>query len=80
MHDPSSPSAIIARTLQRAFPSGGEWTNWRPMADHILTALTEAGFGIVPVRLQDQRLTGQDWSPVDNGHLARVVNLPADAR
>ena len=79
MHDPHSPAAIIAQTLQRSFPSRGEWTNWQPMANHILTALTEAGFGIVPVRLQDQRLTGQDWYPVDDGHVARVLTLPADA-
>jgi hypothetical protein len=59
MDDPSTPSAIIAQTLQRTFPSKGNWENWKPLADHILAGLREAGFGVVPTRLQDQRLAGQ---------------------
>jgi hypothetical protein len=68
MIDPHMPSAIIAQTLQRTFPSGGDWENWKPLADHILTRLMEAGFGVVPMRLQDRRLSGQigEWSQPDS--------------
>ena len=80
MFEPYTPSAIIAQTLQRTFPSGGDWGNWKPLADHILTGLMEAGFGVVPMRLQDRRLSGQivELSQPDSGALRPAPAAPRE--
>ena len=59
MHDSHSPTAIMAQALQQAFLSRGEWKNWQPMAEYILARLTDAGYGIVPVRQPDRQFHRQ---------------------